>query len=110
MTTNNSHEILAALSDAVEGGRPAVLATIVSTERSVPRHAGAKMVVFPDGTTIGTIGGGEVEARVRDEGLSMFGERRPRLYRYTLNDPEHGDPGVCGGTMTIYLEPYMTPP
>jgi len=109
VTTIGPQELLAELVDAVDGGRPVVLATIVGTEGSVPRHAGAKMVVRSDGTTMGTIGGGEVEALVHGEALAALNDRRPRLRRYTLNDPELGDPGVCGGTMTIYLEPYMTP-
>jgi xanthine dehydrogenase accessory factor len=100
---------LAELVDAVGGGRPVVLATIVGTEGSVPRHAGAKIIVRADGTTGGTIGGGEVESLVREEALAVLKDRRPRLRRYTLNDPELGDPGICGGTMTVYLEPYMTP-
>jgi xanthine dehydrogenase accessory factor len=110
VTTCDPQEILAALTAAVGGGRSVVLATIVATKGSSPRHAGAKMVVFDDGTTIGTVGGGEVEARVRDEALGMLGKRRPRLIRYALNDPQLGDPGVCGGTMSIYLESYMRPP
>lgn len=109
VTTIGPRELLKELVDAVDGGRPVVLATIVGTEGSVPRHAGSKMVVHPDGTATGTIGGGEVESIVRDEALAALKDRRPRLRRYTLNDPELGDPGVCGGTMTIYLEPYMTP-
>lgn len=109
MTTIGPRELLAELTAAVDGGRPVVLATIVGTEGSVPRHAGAKMIVHSDGSTTGTIGGGEVEALIRDEALTVLKDRRPRLRRYTLNDPELGDPGVCGGTMSIYLEPYMTP-
>jgi xanthine dehydrogenase accessory factor len=109
MTTIGPRDILAELTDAVDGGRPVALATIVATEGSVPRHAGAKMIVHPDGATTGTIGGGEVESLVREEALAVLKGRSPRLRRYTLNDPEHGDPGICGGTMTVYLEPYMTP-
>ena len=109
MTTIGPRELLTELIDAVDGGSPVVLTTIVGTDGSVPRHAGSKMVVHPDGTTTGTIGGGEVEALVRDEALAALKDRLPRLRRYTLNDPELGDPGICGGTMTVYLEPYMTP-
>ena len=109
MTTIGPRELLRELIEAVGGGHPVALATIVGTDGSVPRHAGAKMVVHLDGTTTGTIGGGKVESLVRDEALAALKDRRPRLRRYTLNDPELGDPGVCGGTMTIYLEPYMTP-
>lgn len=109
MTTIGPREILAELADAVDGSQPVVLATIVETARSVPRHAGTKMVVRADGSTIGTIGGGEIESLVRDESLTALKNRRPLLLRYTLEDPETGDPGICGGTMTVYLEPYMTP-
>ena len=58
-----NERIVRALSAAVEGGEAVVLATIVETRRSVPRHAGTKMLVFADGETIGTVGGGEMEAK-----------------------------------------------
>jgi len=102
-------QILAELGSAVAGGSPVVLATIVATDGSVPRHAGTKMVVRPDGSTVGTIGGGRVEAAIRDDALAALTKNEPRLHDYTLHDPNQGDPGVCGGTMTVYLEPYMTP-
>ena len=65
------------------------------------------MIVYPDGTTIGTVGGGKVEACIRDDSLITLADRSPQVRRYALNDPEQGDPGVCGGVMTVYLEPYM---
>jgi len=107
--TPDHREILAELAGAAEAGRPVVVATIVETARSVPRHAGAKMLVYADGATSGTIGGGEVEAFVRSDALAALAEGTTRLKSYTLQDPEQGDPGICGGTMTIALEPYMSP-
>lgn len=101
--------ILSQLTDAVESGRPVVLATIVSTRRSVPRRAGTKMLVFDDGTQIGTVGGGAMEVRVIDEARAALSEGRTRLVEYRLLDPDKGDPGVCGGEVNIYLEPYMPP-
>jgi xanthine dehydrogenase accessory factor len=97
------------LLDAVDAGRSVVLATVVDTNRSVPRHAGSKMLVYASGTTSGTIGGGEMEARVRAEAALALADGRPRLLRYDLLDPRHGDPGVCGGEVHLYLEPYMPP-
>lgn len=94
---------------AVAAGRPVVLATVVATRRSVPRHAGTKMLVYADGRLTGTVGGGEMESRVIDEALAAFGTRRPRLLDYALLEPAKGDPGVCGGEVQIYLEPYMPP-
>jgi xanthine dehydrogenase accessory factor len=101
--------IISALAAAVKGGAPVVLATIVATEGSVPRHAGTKMVINADGSTVGTVGGGKVEVAIRDDAVAALGRAEPELRRYTLQDPKQGDPGVCGGIMTVYLEPHMTP-
>jgi xanthine dehydrogenase accessory factor len=68
------------------------------------------MLVLDDGTTSGTIGGGAVEALVVSNALEAIAQGRTRLSAYTLQEPLRGDPGVCGGTMTIALEPYMPPP
>ncbi len=94
---------------AVHGGPPVVLATIVATEGSVPRHTGTKMVVRQDGSTIGTVGGGKVEDAIRTDGLEALGRKRASTRTYPLQNPDQGDPGVCGGIMTVYLEPYVTP-
>ncbi len=108
MSAVGPERILADLSAAVSGGPRVVLATIVATEGSVPRHAGTKMVVHSDASTIGTVGGGKVEAAIVSDALALA-PSETGLRHYTLQDPEHGDPGICGGTMTVYLEPYMTP-
>jgi xanthine dehydrogenase accessory factor len=97
------------LLDAVDRGGSVVLATVVGTNRSVPRHAGSKMLVYASGATSGTIGGGEMEARVRAEAAAALSDGKTRLLRYDLLDPRQGDPGVCGGEVHVYLEPYMPP-
>jgi xanthine dehydrogenase accessory factor len=104
---NQDRRVLRELSEAVAGGAPVVLATVVATRRSVPRHAGAKMLVYMDGRLTGTVGGGEMESRVIDEARKLFSTRNPRLLDYALVDPSRGDPGVCGGEVQIYLEPFM---
>lgn len=109
MSAIGTDRILSELSAAVNGGHPVVLATIVATTGSVPRHTRTKMVVRADGSTIGTIGGGGVEAAIRSDALAALERGEATVRTYTLHDPELGDPGVCGGTMTVYLEPYMTP-
>ncbi len=95
------------MTEAVESGSPVVLATVVATQRSVPRHAGTKMLVYQDGRLAGTIGGGEMESRVIEEARAALVTRRPQLLDYSLLEPARGDPGVCGGEVKIYLEPYM---
>ena len=92
-----------------QAGNLVALATIVRARGSVPRHVGSKMLIYEDGRVSGTIGGGEMEARVIDEALKALGEGQPRIVPYTLVDPAKGDPGVCGGEVEIYIEPYLSP-
>ena len=98
------------LLDALEEGRAAVIASVVDTHRSVPRHAGARMLMVDDGRQLGTIGGGEMEARVRAAAPDVLASGRPARLDFDLIDPARGDPGVCGGSMTVHLEPFMPQP
>lgn len=102
-----SHRLLLELVDAVQRRTPVVVATVVDSARSVPRRPGSKMLVYPTGATSGSIGGGEMEARVVREAQDVLAERRTRRLTYSLLDPGIGDPGVCGGEVEIYLEPHM---
>ena len=101
--------LLNELLTARQAGQPVALATIVKARGSVPRHAGSKMLVYPDGRLSGTIGGGEMESRVREEAADALQDGQPRLVPYALVDPERGDPGVCGGEVEVYVEPYRSP-
>jgi xanthine dehydrogenase accessory factor len=71
---------------------------------------GSKMVVFPDGSITGTVGGGEVESRVIEEALLSLKEGDPRILPYTMVDPSRGDPGVCGGQLEVFVEPILPAP
>ena len=102
--------LLRQLLDTIDDGGSVVLATVVGTARSVPRHAGAKMLVFPGRSQVGTIGGGEMEGRVIDAAIEALREGRPRHMQFDLVNPAVGDAGVCGGTVKIYLEPFMPQP
>ncbi len=100
---------LAELIASQQAGKPVALATIIRARGSVPRHVGSKMLIYADGHLSGTIGGGEMEARVMKEALEALDEGRPRIVPYTLVDPAKGDPGVCGGEVEVYIEPYLSP-
>lgn len=106
----SERELLRNLADAVERGEPAVLVTVIATDRSVPRHAGSKMLLFSDGRQIGSIGGGEMESRVIDAAGEALVDGCTRRLDFDLVDPASGDPGVCGGSVDLYLEPYMPEP
>jgi xanthine dehydrogenase accessory factor len=104
-----TESVLAALMAAQERGEAVVLATIIRERGSVPRHAGSKMLVYRDGRTLGSIGGGEMEARVIEEMTAVLADGKPRILPYRLVDPGQGDPGVCGGEVEIFLEPFRSP-
>ena len=106
----DDRRILADLAEAIDAQRPVALVTVVATRRSAPRRAGAKMLVHADGRRIGTVGGGAMEARVVAEAARALRDGRTRFLEYELVDADRGDPGVCGGEISIYVEPYMPAP
>jgi xanthine dehydrogenase accessory factor len=59
-----TNSIYQALSELEENNESAALCTVTKSEGSTPRHVGSKMLVYPDGKFIGTVGGGELENRV----------------------------------------------
>lgn len=85
---------------------PAVLATIIARKGSAPRQAGTKMMIFPDGSSLGTIGGGCMEAEVKSQARHMLaGSNRHTTCFVDMTGPEAEEEGmVCGGTMEIFLE------
>ncbi len=103
----SDHDLVRAALAAADRGDSVVVATVVETERSVPRHAGSKMLVFADGRSMGSIGGGEMEARVIEIAGEVLASGAPRLVSFDLVDPAAGDPGVCGGSVSLYLEPLL---
>jgi xanthine dehydrogenase accessory factor len=88
-------------------GGAGVLCTVIRTRGSVPRHPGSKMLVHADGRIAGTVGGGQMEARVIEAALEALARGEPRLVRYELKNPASGDPGVCGGEVEIFVEPIQ---
>lgn len=93
-----------------ENNQAAALCTIVRSRGSTPRRASSKMLVYPDGKTVGTVGGGEIEHRVTSEALTALQTGHPVFLEYTMNDPSRGDPGICGGMVEVYVEPIMPKP
>lgn len=83
------------------------ICTIVHSSGSVPRHIGSKMVVLEDGSIMGSVGGGETENRVIQEAGEALQDGKPRKLVYNLVDPARGDPGICGGTVEVFVEPVL---
>ena len=102
-------DIYQALAEVEKNNESAALCTVVKSIGSTPRHVGSKMLVYPDGKFIGTVGGGDLEHRVLDEAWIAMGDGESRLLSYTMADPSRGDPGVCGGTVEVFVEPILPP-
>ena len=106
-----NREVFAAVSDALDRGEPAALVTIVSTTGSTPQRVGAKMLVFADGRTVGTIGGGCYENDAFWKAKEAITNRRPELVHYELSDDFAQETGlICGGQMDVYIEPIEPSP
>lgn len=86
------------------------ITTVVRSQGSVPRHVGTKMLIFPDGSSEGTVGGGKMESFVIREALDSFLDGKARFLHYNFKDPDLGDPGVCGGEVDMFVEPIQPKP
>src|SRR3954465_7587102 len=106
-----NQEVFAAWAEALEKGEPAALVTIVSTTGSTPQRVGAKMLVFPDGRLGGTIGGGFYENDAFWKAREAITHRKPQLLHYELDDDFAQETGlICGGQMSVYIEPIEPSP
>src|SRR3954465_9171265 len=92
-------------------GRKGALATIVNVRGSIPSFETAKMLVRDDGSIVGTIGGGCVEADVWQAAREVMQQEKPRTLTFNLNQNPKYDTGlVCGGTLEVYVEPILPIP
>jgi len=92
-------------------GEEAALVTIVSATGSTPREEGAKMLVKADGSILGTIGGGSLEAQVIEEAIRVIRQGKPKRLHIGLTAREVEEEGMlCGGELEVFIEPILTPP
>jgi xanthine dehydrogenase accessory factor len=106
------------------GREPFVLCTVTATSRSAPRDAGAKMIVAPDGSIVGSVGGGPLEAIVIQEAVQLLRDGGPsgeRRYALTTagdaaeplrpGEPIPDELGMkCGGEVTVFLDAMLPAP
>jgi xanthine dehydrogenase accessory factor len=91
-------------------GRRGAVATIVNVRGSIPSFRTAKMLVRDDGSIVGTIGGGCVEADVWQAAREVMESEKPRTLKFDLNqDPKYDTGLVCGGTLEVFVEPVLPP-
>ena len=94
-----------------EEGEEAALITIVSTSGSTPREEGTKMVVRADGSILGSIGGGGLEARVCELAAKVMRKGKPDRFQLNLTKEEGEGMGmICGGDLEVFIEPVLSLP
>jgi xanthine dehydrogenase accessory factor len=92
-------------------GRRGALATIIETQGSIPSYESSKILVRDDGSIVGTVGGGCVEAEVWSAAQDVMREEKPRRLHFNLNaKPEYDTGLVCGGSLDIFIEPILATP
>lgn len=91
-------------------GIPAALATIVGTRGSTPGRESMRLLVQADGTFLGTVGGGCLEAEVYETAMDVIRDETSQTMSFRLNEKDMPDSGLlCGGEVTIFVEPLTTP-
>lgn len=101
------------ISEALKNYKPgdrAALATIVSSKGSTPRGKGTSMLIYGDGRTVGTIGGGCAEAEIKQAALMAMDDRKLKIHHVDLSSNLAAEEGmVCGGIMDVVIEPIQDP-
>ena len=106
-----TEEVLTAAAEALKRGEPAALVTVVRSQGSTPQRAGAKMLVFADGRTVGTIGGGCYENEAVGKARLAIADGKPALLHFELNDDFAQENGlICGGRMDVHVDPLLPDP
>ncbi len=102
-------DVFEKLVEAKKRGQSVALATVVATHKSSPRKAGARMLVYADGSSAGTVGGGVLEALVIGEAKKAISKGEPTKLAYSL-DPQNPDniTMCCGGEIEVFIDVVLT--
>ena len=103
-------ELRSDMEKAIRGETPVAYCRLVETRGSTPQKAGAVMLVYPDGSQAGTLGGGCVEAEVKRRSLQLLEEEKSEISCFQLDSDYGWDDGlICGGRMQVLIQPLTTP-
>ena len=94
-----------------KAGKSAAVATVISAKGSTPREEGSKMLVRTDGSIVGSIGGGNLEALVQKAALEIIASGKAQTLHYDLSEKDAAEVGmICGGITDILIEPIIPAP
>ena len=103
-------DVFAEIMKLREEGIPAALATIIGTKGSTPGREAMRLLVREDGTFVGTVGGGCLEAEVFEAAKEVMRDERTRTLTFRLNEYDTPENGLlCGGEVTVFVEPLTVP-
>lgn len=97
--------LYSAVYQQIQANQSVVLVTVIASSGSIPRGAGAKMAVFEDGSTKGTIGGGALEYKAQQMAKTTLMEKQAHTQQFRLAPNQAADLGmVCGGDVELYFQ------
>ncbi|OGS15351.1 MAG: hypothetical protein A2234_01295 [Elusimicrobia bacterium RIFOXYA2_FULL_58_8] len=96
------------LSEAIDSGRSAAFITVISVDGSTPREAGAKMLVYADGSIEGTVGGGSIEALTIKRAVECVKKGQGGKFVFDLK-PKGNTGMICMGKMEVFVDVYKNP-
>ncbi|UCE06532.1 MAG: XdhC family protein [bacterium] len=99
-------ELIERIADLKRQGKTFCIVTVVDSQGATPRKAGARGLIFPDGTLEGTVGGGNIEVEATNVAIEVLKSRKPLLKKFQLDQLEVGGM-ICGGSMTLFFEPVL---
>lgn len=103
-----AENIIKELSKAIDSGRSAAFVTVISVGGSTPREAGAKMLVYEDGSIEGTVGGGAIEALTIKKAVECIKKGESGKFVFELK-PGGNTGMICMGDMEVYIDVYKNP-
>jgi xanthine dehydrogenase accessory factor len=104
-------DILQALMTDLQANRPAALATIAQVQGASPAALGMKILVHPDGSAVGNVGGGLLEQAIIQDALDALRAGQTRLAHYALREEGENAVGLlCGGEVQVLIEVFMPKP
>ena len=98
-------DVLPEALDRLRAGESVALATVVGAKGSSPRDPGAALVVFADGTVLGSVSGGCVEGAVYEICQQVMQTGEPVLQEFGYSDADAYAVGLtCGGILSVFIE------
>lgn len=99
-------ELIERIAELKKQGKTFCIVTVVDSQGATPRKAGARGLIYPDGSLEGTVGGGNIELEATQIAQQVMKSKKPLLRKFDLEELENGGM-ICGGSMTLFFEPVL---